>query len=179
MFIQAAPFTSPSPPLAKSMHIFGKSKTLVSLQLRRSKWFTNKTERFSFSSCTDTNNSDSVVHSALYKPISGCLEQIADHKDVKQKVGEKLEKVCSSDVQLPANLKTDRPVFLEITETSDIMGNEHLSRIDMSGHRVDLLNDEVTPVHFSLSQARQTERQFAAAEMNRMLGEKLIEPVTT
>lgn len=44
---------------------------------------------------------------------------------------------------------------------------------------INLLNDEVRPVHSAPNPVGCTARQFAAAENNRMLAEKVINPATT
>lgn len=55
----------------------------------------------------------------------------------------------------------------------------HLSRMNQFKHRVDLLNKEIRPVNTASFRVGPTERQFVMAEINRVLAEMVIEPMTT
>lgn len=83
------------------------------------------------------------------------------------------------DVQLPDKFKTHRPAFLKMLENFEGMSDRHLMRISESKHQVDLLKEEVWPVHSVSYRTEATAKQLFAAEINLTLTKNLIEPATT
>lgn len=104
---------------------------------------------------------------------------MAAHEAVKEKDEKKLKKYWLKGVQLPAKFKKNRHAFFEMLEEFKSLWNGYLGRIYESNHRIDLLNDNVRPVHSAPNLAGPTERQFAAANINQMLAKKVIESATT
>lgn len=80
---------------------------------------------------------------------------------------------------LLAKFEDRRPVFPEKLEEYENMWDVYRGRIHVAKHRIDLLNDDVRPVHSASYRAGQTARKFSPAETDRMISEKLIEPANT
>lgn len=59
------------------------------------------------------------------------------------------------------------------------MWHEHLSHINLSKQRINLLNDKMRPVHSTPYRAEPTTMQLAAAETNQMLAKNFIQPMMT
>lgn len=114
-----------------------------------------------------------------YKRTPDCLEPMAKHEAAKKKDKETRKKDWREDVQLPVKLQQHYQTFSEMLTELDSMWNGHLGRISLSKYRIDIFNNEVKAVLSVLYRARLTARQFSAAEINRMLVKRVIEPVVT
>lgn len=94
---------------------------------------------------------------------------------MKKKDEEKLNKDCHEDVQLPAKFKTHQSAFSEMLEELESMSDGHPGGINVSKYRINLLNSEVRPVDSTPYRAGLQQGYFAAAEIIRMLAEKIIQ----
>lgn len=139
----------------------------------------SKDERFLSPAGAHGNNSTNSAYAVHYKQTTDRLEQTAEHETLKEEDESNLKKDWPEDVQLPVRFKTSRPEFINMLGTFESMSDDHLERINAARHRIDLLNDEVRSVHSALYRAGPTARQFAAAEGNRLIAKKVIEPITT
>lgn len=137
-----------------------------------------KDERFPYPPDATVSNSDKPFYTTHYKPTTDRLEQMAENDTVKVKNEEKLKKDRLVDVHLPAKFKTHRRAFLELLEEFKSMWDEHLGHIHVSKRCIDLLTDKVKLVYSAHCQAGPTASKFAVAEVNRIIAEKVIKPVT-
>lgn len=64
-------------------------------------------------------------------------------------------------------------------EEFESMRNEHLKRIKVAQHCIDLLNNEVRPIHTTPFWAGPTVWKFTAVDDSRMITEMIIEPTIT
>lgn len=124
-------------------------------------------------------SSDGSFHAVYYKPTVDRLKQMDEDIAVEEKSEEKLAKDWRENVQLPAKFKTNQPAFLKVLGEFESMWERHLRRINVSNHLTGLLNDEGRLVHSPAYRVQPKGRQFAAAEMNRMVTKKVIEPAAT
>lgn len=104
---------------------------------------------------------------------------MAEHKAVTEKDEEKLNKDWCKDTQSPDKFRTHQPASFEMLEDFEGMWDGHQGRMNVSKHRINLLNDEVSPVHSASYSAGPTARKFVAAKIDRIIPEKYIEAVTT
>lgn len=117
--------------------------------------------------------SDNSVNSIHYKSTPDSLEQIAEQKAIKEKYEATLKRDWREDVQQPVKFKDYLPPFLETLEEFESMSEEHLGRINVAKQQINLLDDHVKPVHSAPYRARPAVRKFAAAEMARMMTDKV------
>lgn len=102
-------------------------------------------ERFSYPFGAKPTESDSSINAVHYKPNSNRLEQMAEHKAVKEKHEATLNKDWKEDGQLPANLKDHQPSFLKLVEEFESMWDVNLRCINVAKYRTDPLNHDVRP----------------------------------
>lgn len=137
-----------------------------------------KRQHFLYPTCAKGIKSDCCVNAVHYNSEPHSLDQMAKQEAGKERVEGALEKDWFKDVQLPAKFEEHHPAFLDIVKEFQSMWDGHLEHIFVAKLLIDLISDEVWPVHFTLYQAMPAARQFTTAEMNPMLSEKVIEPVT-
>lgn len=107
------------------------------------------------------------------------LEQREKYETAKEKAAEKLKRIGLKMVIYPPIPRPTNWLCLEMVEKFSSMRDGHLSLLHASKHRIELLNDEVRPVHSTLYRVGTTARQFTAVEKTRIVSKNVIEPALT
>lgn len=121
-----------------------------------------KDERFLNHSGARATKTDSHVHAIHYKPAPDRLNRLTEDEGVKERDEETLKKDRRDYIKLPVTFKEHRQIFLDmLTDFPSICDND-LGRKKITKNRIELLNNEVRPVHSVPHLARPTARKFCS-----------------
>lgn len=80
---------------------------------------------------------------------------------------------------LSSEYQTYREPFTNTLSEFHFMSDDHLGGINIAKHYIELPSPDTAPVHSAPYSARQKIRKFQKAKINKMIADKIIEPLQT